>query len=617
MDAKDLRIVFMGTPEFAVPSLRALVGGGYNVVGVVTSPDKPAGRGQKIHRSEVKIAALELGLPVLQPEKLKAPEFVEALEALRPDLGIVIAFRMLPEVVWAMPRLGTFNLHASLLPQYRGAAPINWAIINGETETGVTTFLLNHEIDKGGIIGQIRVPILPEDNVGTLYERLMTTGTSLVTETVDRIAAGEIWPVEQQHIDEATLRPAPKIFKEDCRIDWEKPGREIVNFVRGLSPYPAAWTEMYREGDGAASSAKIFSASFEAAVHGEACGTLQSDGRTFIRVACADGWIALGELQIAGKKRLAVRERMHTTEEASRGKPLLSCNAGASDLLAEFPSDLLFRQRFGAEKPVVALRPFGNLLLIVALHRHDHLVARTPVGGQRDAEGVDGLQAHQNPPDLVEIAAQSQRIVDHRPQHALRVDEEHGAHGGGLALAGLDHAVERRHFHRNVVDDREPDFHILHALVLDLLADGLEPCDMAVAAVDRQADQFAVQRPELLGTRPESEYFGGADRGEIGRVAEKNHPFALVIVREADLPLGGHGLECRNRLAEPRHLLFVLFHKSEFLKVYTRTCKVDALPEFIFQDTEFAGTLSADFPPHTEAYTQTAFSDRRTAFPDF
>ena len=229
MDAKDLRIVFMGTPEFAVPSLRALVGGGYNVVGVVTSPDKPAGRGQKIHRSEVKIAALELGLPVLQPEKLKAPEFVEALEALRPDLGIVIAFRMLPEVVWAMPRLGTFNLHASLLPQYRGAAPINWAIINGETETGVTTFLLNHEIDKGGIIGQIRVPILPEDNVGTLYERLMTTGTSLVTETVDRIAAGEIRPVEQQHIDEATLRPAPKIFKEDCRIDWSWEGRRIVN----------------------------------------------------------------------------------------------------------------------------------------------------------------------------------------------------------------------------------------------------------------------------------------------------------------------------------------------------------------------------------------------------
>ncbi len=208
----------MGTPEFAVPSLRALVAGGYNVVGVVTAPDKPAGRGQKLRQSEVKTAALELGLPVLQPEKLKAPEFVEAMQALRPDLGIVIAFRMLPEVIWAMPRLGTFNLHASLLPQYRGAAPINWAIINGETETGVTTFLLNHEIDKGGIIGQVRVPILPEDNVGTLYDKLMTTGTALVTSTVDRIAAGDIRPVEQQHIDESTLRPAPKIFKEDCRM---------------------------------------------------------------------------------------------------------------------------------------------------------------------------------------------------------------------------------------------------------------------------------------------------------------------------------------------------------------------------------------------------------------
>lgn len=306
--AKDLRIVFMGTPEFAVPSLRALVDGGYNVVGVVTTPDKPAGRGQKLHQSEVKTAALELGLPVLQPEKLKAPEFVEALQALQPDLGIVIAFRMLPEVVWAMPRLGTFNLHASLLPQYRGAAPINWAIINGETETGVTTFLLNHEIDKGGIIGQVRVPIRPDDNVGTLYEKLMTTGTELVTRTVDRIAAGDIEPIEQQHIDEATLRPAPKIFKEDCRIDWTQEGRRIVDFIRGLAPYPAAWTEMFREGSDEELTAKIFAASFEAAAHGEACGVVQSDSRTFIRVACPDGWITLRELQIAGKKRLAVRE---------------------------------------------------------------------------------------------------------------------------------------------------------------------------------------------------------------------------------------------------------------------------------------------------------------------
>ena len=308
MNPKELRIVFMGTPEFAVPSLRALVAGGYNVVGVVTTPDKPAGRGQKLHQSEVKIAALELGLPVLQPEKLKAPEFVEAMQALRPDLGIVIAFRMLPEVIWAMPRLGTFNLHASLLPQYRGAAPINWAIINGETETGVTTFLLNHEIDKGGIVGQVRVPILPEDNVGTLYDKLMTTGTALVTETVDRIAAGDIRPVEQQHIDESTLRPAPKIFKEDCRIDWTLPGKRIVDFVRGLSPYPAAWTEMHREGSEEPQSAKVFSATFEAAAHGQPCGTIESDGRTFIRVACADGWIAVGELQIAGKKRLPVHD---------------------------------------------------------------------------------------------------------------------------------------------------------------------------------------------------------------------------------------------------------------------------------------------------------------------
>lgn len=307
-NARQLRIVFMGTPEFAVPSLRALVAGGYHVVAVVTTPDKPAGRGQKLHESDVKVAARELGLPVLQPVKLRDPEFVEALRALRPDLGIVIAFRMLPEIVWAMPRLGTFNLHASLLPQYRGAAPINWAIINGETETGVTTFLLNHEIDKGAILDQVRVPIGPEDTVGTMYERLMNIGTSLVTQTVDRIAAGDITPVEQQSVDERTLHPAPKIFKEDCRIDWTRPGKRIVDFIRGLSPYPAAWTEMYREGDATPSTVKIFSASFEPAQHGEPCGTIESDGRTLIRVACADGWITLGELQLAGKKRLAVRE---------------------------------------------------------------------------------------------------------------------------------------------------------------------------------------------------------------------------------------------------------------------------------------------------------------------
>lgn len=310
MSGKELRIVFMGTPEFAVPSLRALVAGGYNVVGVVTTPDKPAGRGQRLHESDVKIAARELGLPILQPVKLRDPEFVEAMRALQPDLGIVIAFRMLPEVVWAMPRLGTFNLHASLLPQYRGAAPINWAIINGETETGVTTFLLNHEIDKGAIIGQVREPIHPEDTIGTMYDRLMKIGTGLVLETVERIAAGEIQPIEQQGIDETTLHPAPKIFKEDCRIDWSKPGKRIIDFIRGLSPYPAAWTAMYHEGsDEEALTAKIFAARFEAADHpGITCGTIESDGRNFIRVACADGWIRLEELQIAGKKRLPVHD---------------------------------------------------------------------------------------------------------------------------------------------------------------------------------------------------------------------------------------------------------------------------------------------------------------------
>lgn len=298
----------MGTPEFAVPSLRALIAGGYHVVGVVTAPDKPAGRGQKLHRSEVKVAAQELGLPVLQPEKLKDPEFVAAMRALEPDLGIVIAFRMLPEVIWAMPKLGTFNLHASLLPQYRGAAPINWAIINGERETGVTTFLLNHEIDKGAILGQERVGILPEDTAGTLYDKLMRLGTSLVTRTVDRIAAGDVQPVGQLDFDEATLKPAPKIFKDDCRIDWTLPGKRIVDFIRGLSPYPAAWTGMHRVDELTPATAKIYSAAFDPARHDESCGTIESDGRTLIRVACSDGWVVLGEVQIAGKKRLLVRE---------------------------------------------------------------------------------------------------------------------------------------------------------------------------------------------------------------------------------------------------------------------------------------------------------------------
>lgn len=306
MRAKDIRIVFMGTPEFAVPSLRALVESGYNVVGVVTTPDRAAGRGQKIYECDVKVEAMRLGLPILQPEKLRAEEFVEALRNWAPDLGIVIAFRMLPEVVWAMPKFGTFNLHASLLPQYRGAAPINHAIINGDKVSGVTTFLLNHEIDKGAIIGQIKVDIAPEDNVGTLYERLMTIGTGLVVESVEKIAAGEIEPIEQAEIDESTLRPAPKIFKEDCKIDWSWTGERIVNFVRGLSPYPAAWTSLSK--DEVSTSAKIFEVSFEACDSELEIGGIKCDDKNLLAVRCADGLISIKSIQLAGKKRLKTKE---------------------------------------------------------------------------------------------------------------------------------------------------------------------------------------------------------------------------------------------------------------------------------------------------------------------
>jgi methionyl-tRNA formyltransferase len=297
----------MGTPEFAVASLKRLVEEGYNIVAVVTTPDKPAGRGQKMHESDVKVAAQELGLPILQPEKLRDPEFVLTMQELQPDLGIVIAFRMLPEVIWAMPRYGTFNLHASLLPQYRGAAPINWAIINGEKETGITTFLLNHEIDKGAIIGQRKMPILAEDNIGTMYDKLMTEGCDLVVETVEKIAAQDFTPIEQMHIDEATLKPAPKIFKEDCMIDWSWEGERIVNFVRGLSPYPAAWTPMYLNGE-EKGSAKIFEVRFSPNKGNGNVGEIISDGKEQIAVVCSDGLIEIRSMQMAGKKRMSNKE---------------------------------------------------------------------------------------------------------------------------------------------------------------------------------------------------------------------------------------------------------------------------------------------------------------------
>ena len=308
----------MGTPDFAVAPLRRLVEEGYNIVGVVTMPDKPAGRGLHMQASAVKRYAVEAGLPVYQPEKLKDPQFVETLRSLAPDLGIVIAFRMLPEIVWAMPHLGTFNLHASLLPQYRGAAPINWAIINGEKESGVTTFLLNHEIDKGAILCQQRVAIDEDDDAGTLHDKLMNAGTDLVIETIERIAAGAIAPVDQQTIEPQVVRDAPKIFKETCRIDWSASCDTVRNLVRGLSPYPAAWSELHKEG-ASPIGVKIFR------VHAETCpadrspasGTLVTDGRTFMKVACADGYLFLDELQLAGKKRMAVADLLRGFKEAA------------------------------------------------------------------------------------------------------------------------------------------------------------------------------------------------------------------------------------------------------------------------------------------------------------
>lgn len=310
MNGKDLRVVFMGTPDFAVASLRALVENGYNVVGVVTAPDKPSGRGQQLSASAVKQYAVSVGLPVLQPEKLKAPEFIESLAALGADLQVVVAFRMLPEVVWDMPRLGTFNLHASLLPNYRGAAPINWAIINGDTQSGVTTFKIEREIDTGNIIFQEKVAIGPDDNAETLHDNLMTVGSVLVLKTVDALSTGHIEMISQQQLIEKGYlpTPAPKIFKDDCLIDWNKEAREIKNFIRGLSPYPAAWTALFNSETGIETSMKIFRVDAESVGYEVDPGTIYSDGKTFVKIGCSNGWITIRELQLAGKKRMGVED---------------------------------------------------------------------------------------------------------------------------------------------------------------------------------------------------------------------------------------------------------------------------------------------------------------------
>ena len=320
MDKKDLRIVYMGTPEFAVESLKRLVEGGYNIVGVITMPDKPMGRhGSVLQPSPVKQYAVSQGLKVLQPEKLKNEESVAELRSLNADLQIVVAFRMLPEVVWSMPRLGTFNLHASLLPQYRGAAPINWAVINGDTETGITTFFLKHEIDTGEIIDQVRVPIADTDNVEVVYERLMRLGGDLVLKTVDAILEGSVKTIPQEELAQVgELRPAPKIFKETCRIDWTIGVKRIYDFVRGLSPYPAAWTELYQEGTDPV-MLKIFETEKLFCEHSLAPGTIVTDCKTYFKIASSDGYVNVLSLQLAGKKRMEINDFLrgyHHTEKA-------------------------------------------------------------------------------------------------------------------------------------------------------------------------------------------------------------------------------------------------------------------------------------------------------------
>jgi methionyl-tRNA formyltransferase len=308
----------MGTPEFAVESLRALVEGGYQVVGVVTMPDKPVGKHHSVWQaSPVKQYAESAGLPVLQPEKLKDEGFLSELASLKADLQIVVAFRMLPEVVWNMPPLGTFNLHASLLPQYRGAAPINWALINGETETGLTTFFLTHEIDTGKIILQKRIPIAATDDAGALHDTLMGAGAALVVETVDLIIAGKAEAIPQERFDTGTsgLRPAPKIFKETCRIDWHQPLRSIYDFVRGLSPYPAAWTELVLPG-GSRQALKVYQTEMHPGAHRLPPGRVCSDAKSYIDIAVGGGYLRLLSLQLAGRKRMSAAELLNGFKQA-------------------------------------------------------------------------------------------------------------------------------------------------------------------------------------------------------------------------------------------------------------------------------------------------------------
>lgn len=309
MEKKDIRIVFMGTPDFAVESLRCLVEGGYNVVGVITMPDKPMGRhGSVLQSSPVKKYALEKGLKILQPEKLKEEGFIRELQSLKADLQIVVAFRMLPEIVWKMPPMGTFNLHASLLPQYRGAAPINWAIINGDKETGITTFFLKQDIDTGEIIDQVKIPIEEKDNVETVHDKLMILGGKLVIKTVDALLEGSIKTIPQEQlVCNGELRPAPKIFKETCKIDWNQPTEILYNFIRGLSPYPAAWTEICLHQE-EWTDMKIYEVEKDFSQDLKQPGQIIELGKKNMLIATKDGFLSIKELQLAGKKRLKITD---------------------------------------------------------------------------------------------------------------------------------------------------------------------------------------------------------------------------------------------------------------------------------------------------------------------
>lgn len=292
----------MGTPEFAVPSLQKLYESGYTIAGVVTAPDKPAGRGMQLTQSAVKKFALEKGLKILQPEKLKSPEFLQELQSLNADIQVVVAFRMLPEVVWNMPPLGTINLHASLLPNYRGAAPINWAIINGEKETGLTTFRLTHTIDTGDILLQKKLKISDEDNAGNIHNRMMEEGSGLLVETLQKIESQSIRPISQNEIQQNEIKPAPKIFTETAEIDWNNSSEKIHNLIRGLSPYPGAFTFL------AGKKLKIFKSESENKLHQIKPGEIESDHKTYLKFATSNGFISVHELQLEGKKRMLITD---------------------------------------------------------------------------------------------------------------------------------------------------------------------------------------------------------------------------------------------------------------------------------------------------------------------